>query len=162
MCAQAMVLGEIGSEGDSVTSVTRYVKGMIFLGTPFAGSDLAKWGELVSNIFNWVKKTDSRPLRTLNTKSEDLKTLGMTFPNVIRKRNEEGPRVNVCFFYEELDTHHVRVSSSDTRHNIFSLHSRSLRRSPPPIPASGRFCLFVRTIPISVSSLLQMRTGTKL
>ncbi|RAK97066.1 uncharacterized protein BO80DRAFT_448750 [Aspergillus ibericus CBS 121593] len=109
VCAEAVILGDRNVAGDSVNAIARYIKGIIFLGTPFAGSHLAKWGNFVRAIFNVVKKTDQKTLKTLVEDSNDLKHLGVAFPEVIRKRNETPEKVKVTFFYETLDTFGVRV-----------------------------------------------------
>ncbi|TXB99319.1 hypothetical protein FocTR4_00012609 [Fusarium oxysporum f. sp. cubense] len=73
--------------------VSRDVAGMVFLGTPFAGSNAAKWGELVRKIFNVVKKTDQNTLKTLKEK---------------RNSNAES-KVQIVFFFETLDTGGIRI-----------------------------------------------------
>lgn len=103
------MLGDRNAAGDSVQVVAQCIKGMIFLATPFAGSNLAKWGEIVRRIFDVVKKTDQKTLKTLQENSHDLKELGMAFPEVIRKRNRTVNRVEIMFFYETLDTYGSRV-----------------------------------------------------
>ncbi|KAK2692725.1 hypothetical protein QWA68_007270 [Fusarium oxysporum] len=55
VCATSIVLGDRNAQGDDVDAVARNVAGMVFLGTPFAGSNAAKWGELVRKIFNIVE-----------------------------------------------------------------------------------------------------------
>ncbi|SCO88005.1 uncharacterized protein FRV6_12132 [Fusarium oxysporum] len=74
-CATSIVLGDRNAQGDDVDAVARNVAGMVFLGTPFAGSNAAKWGELVRKIFNVVKKTDQNTLKTLKENSHDLQEL---------------------------------------------------------------------------------------
>lgn len=91
-------------------SIAERVHGMVFLGTPFAGSNLAKWGDLVRKIFNVVCKTDQTTLKTLKENSHDLKELGTAFPEVVRKRNSTAKKVRIIFFYETLPTHNIMVS----------------------------------------------------
>jgi hypothetical protein len=111
VCAEVIVLGERNAAGDSVQSIAEHVNGMVFLGTPFAGSNLAKWGDLVRAIFNVVRKTDQTTLKTLKENSHDLKELGIAFPETIRKRNNTAKKVGIVFFYETLPTHGVMVSN---------------------------------------------------
>ncbi|EXM04718.1 hypothetical protein NOF04DRAFT_18677 [Fusarium oxysporum II5] len=68
-------LGGLERTRHDVEAVARDVAGMVFLGTPFAGSNAAKWGELVRKIFNVVKKTDQNTLKTLKEYSDDLQEL---------------------------------------------------------------------------------------
>ncbi|KAK2928296.1 Alpha/Beta hydrolase fold [Fusarium oxysporum f. sp. vasinfectum] len=86
VCATSIVLGDRNAQGDDVDAVARNVAGMVFLGTPFAGSNAAKWGELVRKIFN------------------------VAFPEVIRKRNSNAEsKVQIVFFFETLDTGGIRI-----------------------------------------------------
>lgn len=91
-------------------AITQHVKGVIFLGTPFASSSVATWGDVVLRIFNVVKKASGSTLKTLKGDANDLEELGMAFPEVIKKRCDEGSTVKVVFFYEELDTNGLRAS----------------------------------------------------
>ncbi|KAH7476133.1 hypothetical protein IWW34DRAFT_389918 [Fusarium oxysporum f. sp. albedinis] len=75
VCATPIILGDRNAPGDDVEAVARDVAGMVFLGTPFAGSNAAKWGELVRKIFNVVKNTDQNTLRKLKESSHDLQEL---------------------------------------------------------------------------------------
>lgn len=105
-----MVLGERNADGDCVQAIAERVRGLVFLGTPFAGSDLAKWGDLVRAIFNVVRETDRNTLKTLKENSHDLKELGTAFPETIRKRNNTAKKVVIVFFYETLKTYGKMVS----------------------------------------------------
>ncbi|KAH7200662.1 Alpha/Beta hydrolase protein [Fusarium oxysporum] len=109
VCAEAVVLGDRNATGDSVQVISQHVKGMVFLGTPFSGANAAKWGDLVRKIFNAVKKTDHNTLKTIKENSVDLKKLGEAFQDVIRKRNGTMNKIEIKFFYEELDTYGIRV-----------------------------------------------------
>ena len=111
VCAEVIVLGERNIAGDSVQTIAKNVSGMIFLGSPFAGSNLAKWGDLVRAIFDVVRKTDRKTLKILKENSHDLKELGIAFPETIRKRNSTAKKVRIVFFYETLPTNGVMVSN---------------------------------------------------
>lgn len=92
--------------------IAEHVSGIIFLGTPFAGSDAAKWGELVRQVFHIVKKTDQTTLRDLKEDSPRLAQLGIAFPETVRKRNETARKIKITFFYEQLRTYGVMVRST--------------------------------------------------
>jgi len=109
VCAEAIILGERNAIGDSVQTIAEHVNGIVFLGTPFAGSNLAKWGDLVRAIFSVVRKTDQTTLKTLKENSHDLKELGTTFPETVRKRNTTAKKIQIVFFYETLPTYGVIV-----------------------------------------------------
>lgn len=83
---------------------------MVFLGTPFRGSGLAKWGDVLQKLVSLIKKTDKNTLKTLTPDSASLKDLRTAFPDVIRKRNHTPQRIGVVFFHETLATAGVQVS----------------------------------------------------
>lgn len=158
------MLGERGANGDGVEAVANNVKGMIFLGTPFAGSNAAKWGELVRKIFELVKKTDQGTLKTLKAESSDLQELGEAFPEVIRKRSEDGRKVNIVFFYETLDTYKVRVRISPSKLDTSraNVRRRSSSRNQPRTPALEKSCQFEQITSEFASSTLQTTMATSL
>ena len=82
--AQVVYGGDRAAEGDSIRLIAQKIKGMIFLGTPFYGSKIAGWGEVVRRIFNIVKKTDQNTLKSLELDAKELKDLRTGFPEVIK------------------------------------------------------------------------------
>ncbi|KAF2682822.1 hypothetical protein K458DRAFT_341710 [Lentithecium fluviatile CBS 122367] len=107
--AQVVYSGNGAAEGDSINSVGQKIKGMIFLGTPFYGSKIAGWGEVVRRIYNLVQKTDQNTLKNLELDSKELKDLRLGFPEVIRKRNQTSAKIVVVFFFEKKMTYKVWV-----------------------------------------------------
>ena len=105
--AQVVYGGEGVAETDSINSIARMIKGMIFLGTPFHGSKIAGWGEVVRRIFQLVKETDQNTLKYLKPDSKELKDLRLGFPEVIRKRNQSPAKIAVVFFFERKTTYKV-------------------------------------------------------
>jgi hypothetical protein len=99
--------GNGASEGDCIHSIAQHIKGMIFLGTPFFGSKIAGWGEIVRRIYSLVQKTDQNTLKNLKLDSQELKDLRLGFPDVIRKRNQTPSKVAVVFFFEKKMTYKV-------------------------------------------------------
>lgn len=95
------MIGDRTAPGDNSSLIARHIQGMIFLGTPFRGSRHAKWGNILNNIAHAVAQSSSK-LRDLQEKSEKLKILAEAFPEVLRKRDIEGPRIGVAFFIEPL------------------------------------------------------------
>lgn len=105
--AQVVYGGGGAAEGDSINSIAQKIKGMIFLGTPFYGSKIAGWGEVVRRIYSLVQKTDQNTLKNLSLDSMELKDLRVGFPEVIRKRNQTSAKIAVVFFFEKKTTYKV-------------------------------------------------------
>lgn len=105
--AQVVYGGDGAAEGDSINSIAQKIKGMIFLGTPFYGSKIAGWGEVVRRIYTLVQKTDQNTLKNLRLDSKELKDLRLGFPDVIRKRNQTSAKIAVVFFFEKKMTYKV-------------------------------------------------------
>jgi hypothetical protein len=68
--AQVVYGDNAATEGDSICSIVQHIKGMIFLGTPFFGSKIAGWGEIVRRIYSLVQKTDQNTSKNLKSDSE--------------------------------------------------------------------------------------------
>ncbi|KAL4918886.1 hypothetical protein BDW62DRAFT_59625 [Aspergillus aurantiobrunneus] len=76
--------------------------GILFLGTPHNGSEVAKWGLLLQNICSAVlprKFLDSSPqlIKALKTNNETLQNINSLFTDIM-------PRFHIYFFHETLST----------------------------------------------------------
>lgn len=76
--------------------------GLLFLGTPHNGSDMAKWGTLLQNICSAVlpKKiieSSSQLIKSLHTDNETLQNINSLFADII-------PRYHIYFFHETRST----------------------------------------------------------
>lgn len=80
---------------------------MIFLGTPFYGSKVAGWGEVVRRIVDLLWRTDRSTLKSLQIDGENLKDLRFGFADIIRKRNVTSAKIAVFFFFERKATYKV-------------------------------------------------------
>ena len=105
--AQVIYAGNGAAEGDSINLIARMTRGMIFLGTPFHGSKIAGWGEVVRRIYNLVQKTDQNTLKYLTLDSKEPRDLRLGFPRIIRERNSTADKIAVVFFFEKKMTYKV-------------------------------------------------------
>jgi hypothetical protein len=88
--------------GDQI--VAKHIRGMAFLGTPFHGSDAAKWATSIKRIVNVFYGSDKANLEGLETESQTLKNLGNAFPAVLQKRDQSGEPIGIVCFYEGIKT----------------------------------------------------------
>ncbi len=76
--------------------------GICFLGTPHLGSDLAQWGIIGASIIKIVKRANKDIVNVLRPGSEMLAGIQKRFYNVLNHRINEGSRIAITCFYEEL------------------------------------------------------------
>ncbi|RKL47843.1 hypothetical protein BFJ63_vAg4511 [Fusarium oxysporum f. sp. narcissi] len=77
VCATPIIFGDRNAPGDDVEAVARDVAGMVFLGTPFAGSNAAKWAELIVFFFETL---DTGGIRIVEDQSASHPGIGQTLP----------------------------------------------------------------------------------
>ncbi|RSL98222.1 hypothetical protein CEP52_010431 [Fusarium oligoseptatum] len=86
-------------------NVAEMTRGILFLGTPHEGSDLAKWADLFA-IFLGIEKGSGaqKNIKFLMTDSTKLRELSENLAALLRRRNESGDpmqKINVVCFWEE-------------------------------------------------------------
>jgi len=94
VCEQALLICREGTP--NLEKVFEYTRGIIFMGTPHAGAELAVWGRTLAKYLNVVRRTNSAILGVLEQKSEVLTAVQQQFQQLLRK-----PGVNIeifCFF----------------------------------------------------------------
>jgi hypothetical protein len=77
--------------------------GLLFLGTPHFGSDLASWGAFWAAAAGLVKTTNTSIVQILHPGSEVLAMVQRKFHEVLRVRQSRGSAINIACFYEELE-----------------------------------------------------------
>jgi pimeloyl-ACP methyl ester carboxylesterase len=89
VCEQALLFcGEGGDE--FLENVVRSTRGIIFMGTPHAGADLATWGITIAKLLDKVRSTNSAILGPLQRKSDVLIAIEQQFQKFLLK-----PGVNI-------------------------------------------------------------------
>ena len=91
-----------GSAERHIRQIAHCVAGIIFLGTPHHGSDLAAWGKLGTNIARIAQQPNSCLVAVLKPGSETLASVQNSFHNLLRLRKNEGTEIDITCFYEEL------------------------------------------------------------
>ncbi|KAG4282361.1 hypothetical protein FPRO06_09034 [Fusarium proliferatum] len=108
VAAQILVHGEQKPENSAESSIAKNIRGMVFLGTPFRGSSVAKPAEVVRRVLDLFRvDTQQQTLKLLGVDSERLDELTRAFPQVLNKRRSSKDiqhRIEAFFFYETLKT----------------------------------------------------------
>lgn len=102
VCAQALL--HCRESDKSLENVFRSTRGIIFMGTPHAGSDLAESGYRLGKVLNTIWKTNSDLLEILRQKSQALTAVQQQFQQLLLK---PGVNINIFCFYEERDVRGV-------------------------------------------------------
>jgi hypothetical protein len=77
--------------------------GIIFMGTPHAGANLAKWAAVLANLAKIAKSTNQDIVEALKPGSQVLAGLEQEFHRMLEKRRRDGnPALKVFCMYEEL------------------------------------------------------------
>ncbi|KAN0073090.1 Peptidase S8/S53 domain containing protein [Elaphomyces granulatus] len=108
VAAQVLVYSEQRTENSSAKSITRNLRGMIFLGTPFRGSSAMKLAEIASRILRFFGvDIQQHALKRIGADSEHLDELTKVFLDVLNKRKaskDPESKIEVFFFYETMTT----------------------------------------------------------
>ncbi|KAL8831007.1 MAG: hypothetical protein Q9191_001103 [Dirinaria sp. TL-2023a] len=79
--------------------------GIVFLGTPHYGADLAAWAKFGTSIARTVKHANTNIVSVLEPGSEMLARVQDEFHGLLRKRKDEKSEMQITCFYEELPLH---------------------------------------------------------
>ncbi|KAF5577876.1 ribonuclease p mrp [Fusarium pseudocircinatum] len=113
VAAQILVHGEHKPENSAESWIAKNIRGMVFLGTPFRGSSVAKLAEAVRKVLGlFGVDTQEQTLKLLGVDSERLGELTRAFPQVLNKRRSSKDiehRIEAFFFYENRKTGLVQV-----------------------------------------------------
>lgn len=76
--------------------------GMIFLGVPQFGADLASWASFGTRMARALKQANIEIVKVLEPGSEMLRMVQKGFHTLLRRRKDEGAEISITCFYEEL------------------------------------------------------------
>lgn len=82
--------------------IERYTAGIVFLGVPHCGSDLASWGKVGAQMVKLLRRSNTEIIGVLEPGSEMLRETQKSFHNILRLREDERSKISVTCFYEEL------------------------------------------------------------
>ncbi|KAI4275684.1 MAG: hypothetical protein LQ337_003040 [Flavoplaca oasis] len=105
------------------------VRRIAFLGTPFQGSDIAKWTDFGRKITDLFGDTNKVLLDDLKQGSYQLKAISEKFPEWLRGREgAEATKVEIVCFTEEFVTGHLgKIVTDESAHikgyKVLTLHA---------------------------------------
>jgi hypothetical protein len=106
-------MGDRSPNEANAQKINKHTQGMIFLGTPFEGSNKANWTKKCRQIIGLFMETSKKNLEDLEKGSSTLYELGDAFPTILSKREQPGSsegRIQTAFFYEQFNTNGLMVS----------------------------------------------------
>lgn len=80
----------------------RCTAGMVFLGVPHYGSDLASWGKLGTRMVGILRRANKDIVGVLEPGSEMLHEVQKGFHIILRLRRDERSEISITCFFEEL------------------------------------------------------------
>lgn len=101
---QALVMAH-HSETEKVRKVCLSTIGLMLMGTPHMGSDLAAWSNLMdklSRLFN-TPMSNSFLRSNVSSSDENMAQLQIEFFQIVRERHS-GQKIEIISFYEQLST----------------------------------------------------------
>ncbi|KAL9074561.1 MAG: hypothetical protein Q9161_002153 [Pseudevernia consocians] len=85
-----------------IRQVERCTVGIVFLGVPHCGSDLASWGKLGTRMVGILRRANKDIVGVLDPGSEMLHEVQKGFYTILRLRKDEGSELSITCFFEEL------------------------------------------------------------
>jgi hypothetical protein len=98
---KALSLSRSRSEAH-LKQLEQYTIGIVFLGTPHHGSDLAAWAVVCAKFVSRFKDTNLEILNVLKPESEVLRDTQDEFGQLLESRKYEDRKIHITCFYEEL------------------------------------------------------------
>jgi hypothetical protein len=76
--------------------------GIVYLGTPHAGSDLAKWGAIASNFVGLFRHLNDEIVKSLRPDSQVLHESQLFFGQILQHRSQNNKHIQITCFHESL------------------------------------------------------------
>jgi protein SERAC1 len=102
VCANA--LSRQHGTDEASKNLTNRTRGIIFLGTPFAGSEKARWGKLALRYLSYISSINDEKVEVLQERSMKLVAINDAFAKYIKARDRSGPWLEISCYFEEYPT----------------------------------------------------------
>lgn len=124
---KALTIGDTSSRNDKrLKIISDKTIGLITLGTPHAGSDLAAWAEITSRLIRSVH-VNKNIVKSLTADSEVLRDTNNAFARLLETRKERSCKIDVQPFHETAPISNVGMVVSIASASIFGYQSEGIR-----------------------------------
>ncbi|CAG8898762.1 unnamed protein product [Penicillium egyptiacum] len=103
VCKMAILISRNNPE-THFQDVFNSLKGVIFMGTPHMGAWMANWAKIPATTFGFVKSVNVKLIDILQSDNQLLESMQRDFLAMVRQLRENGRRLEVTCFFEELST----------------------------------------------------------
>ncbi|KAK0720822.1 Alpha/Beta hydrolase protein [Lasiosphaeris hirsuta] len=127
VCKETILMSRNNPE-HHLRGIFESLRGIVFMGTPHKGSWVADWAKIPASALGLIKSTNKSLLQILETNNQLLESLQIRFWSMIRELREDGRRLEVTCFFEELPLPVVgKVVSKESAtlegYSAFSIHA---------------------------------------
>lgn len=127
VCKKALLLSRNNPEFH-LQDIFKFIKGIIFMGTPHGGSWMASWTKIPAATLGFVKSSNKSLLAVLETESQFLESLQRDFLAMARELREGSRGFEITCFFEELPLPVVgnvvpKESAALDGYNSISIHA---------------------------------------
>ena len=98
---QALIHSRGGVE-KALRQVEQYTAGVVFLGVPHCGADLAAWASTGTRMVYLIRHSNKAIVEVLRPGSEMLREVEKAFQNILTLRKDASSEIFVTCFFEEL------------------------------------------------------------
>jgi hypothetical protein len=100
-----MLLSSKNSAEAHHRQILESTEGIVFMGTPHCGSQLADWAKIGTSMAKLVKRLNESIISVLQPDSEVLARVQQEFHTMMRARSGAGKhQIRIVCFYEDLPT----------------------------------------------------------
>lgn len=82
-------------------ALVKQTRAMIFLGTPFEGSEKAEWANTALRYLSWISSTNNEKTKDLEERSAKLASINEAFLKFLKARDRSKIPVEVACYFEE-------------------------------------------------------------
>jgi hypothetical protein len=123
---KALVIGDASAKIDShLKEIADNTIGIVTLGTPHAGSDLAAWAEIATRLLRSTH-ANKNMIAVLESDSEVLRDTNDAFARFLETRKERSSRIDLKPFHETLPISNVGMVVSIASASIFGYTSEGI------------------------------------